>query len=286
MNPSSSSFKKALNTKNAGVKQKLEFSRNFQIRPYVNLGRTTNRLITNQKVQTELYILSYLLKGRVYHGNLWELVGERSIEVQQEETLRRHQSICNGVGGRHTAVETFLMDERKRHSVVHVGLLTKHGIRTPSAARRHSTSPLACLSLACAPLACSISTREIYGTSIVQNDITYIAPSLSLLSTWATAHVQNAFYEVFDAELDMQSELMTKSLATRHSNAYLSIDHAWVSHSNLSSHMAWDEPINISLQPEEVNFCNDVVDVDVDDIDDAINFDFDLDECPDDLEAC
>ncbi|KAG1836474.1 hypothetical protein DFJ58DRAFT_734961 [Suillus subalutaceus] len=49
----------------------------------------------------------------------------------------------------------------------------------------------------------------------------YISLSLPLLSTWITADVQEAFYKAFQMELDMQLELMMKSLATRCSNANL-----------------------------------------------------------------
>ncbi|KAG2113710.1 hypothetical protein DEU56DRAFT_919672 [Suillus clintonianus] len=319
-------------------------------------------LITNQKVQTELYILSYLLKGRVYHGDLWELAGERSIEAKQEETLRRHQSICNGTGRSHAAVERYLMDERKRQCQLevslysqaieileqlrmpHVGLLAKHEIRTPSAAWRHSAPPLACLPLACAPLACSISTRETCNACSVQNDVylssansshwhgsspltsipsprataqqespvsallNHIGPSMPLLSTWVTADVQNAFYKAFQTELDMQSELMSKSLATRHSNAYLrnlgldllilhskmqraqaeiklymvAIDNTrLLDSSDLSSHSAWDETVGTSLLPGEASPYDDLFDGD---IEEPIDFDFDPDECPDDPE--
>ncbi|KAG1869345.1 hypothetical protein DFJ58DRAFT_837653 [Suillus subalutaceus] len=44
-----------------------------------------------QWLQTELYVLSFLLKDRVYPDDLWEMVGECSIEAKQDETLRRHQ---------------------------------------------------------------------------------------------------------------------------------------------------------------------------------------------------
>lgn len=46
-------------------------------------------------------------------------------------------------------------------------------------------------------------------------------PSLPLLSTWVTPDVWNAFDDAFRTELDMQSELMIKSLSTRRSNAYI-----------------------------------------------------------------
>ncbi|KAG2115532.1 hypothetical protein DEU56DRAFT_176301 [Suillus clintonianus] len=234
-------------------------------------------LIASQKLQTESYILSYLLKDRVYSGDLWELVGERSIEALQEETLRSHQGICNanGDGGRHTAVERFLMEERRNRCQIEVSLYSqaigvleqfrmphirapaKHEIKTPSATLRHMGTPSQHSPLSCAPLACSIFTRVKRETWLMRNDayinptgfypplesspplensspleapppsplgrppsaqeepaygiLDRIGPSLPLLSTWITADVQEAFYEAFQTELDMQSELMAKS---------------------------------------------------------------------------
>ncbi|KAG1853402.1 hypothetical protein F4604DRAFT_1933296 [Suillus subluteus] len=246
-------------------------------------------LIASQKLQTESYILSYLLKDRVYPGDLWELVGERSTEVMQEETLRSHQCICkiNGDGGRHghVAVERFLVEERRKRCqmevslysqaieileqfrIPHIGTPAKHEIKTPSITLRHVGTPSQCSPLPCAPLACSISTRVKCEAWLMRNDVYLnrtgfypllesspplensspleasapsslgqpssaqeepaysnldrIGPSLPLLSTWVTTDVQEAFYEAFQTELDMQSKLMTKSPATRHSNANL-----------------------------------------------------------------
>ncbi|KAG1817194.1 uncharacterized protein BJ212DRAFT_1299353 [Suillus subaureus] len=232
--------------------------------------------------------------------------------------------------------------EQLQMSVAHVRLLAKHKIKTPSAAWRHSAPPLACLPLACAPLACSISTQETCRACSVQNDVylssansshwhglspltsipspqataqqespvsallSHIGPSMPLLSTWVTADVQNAFYKAFQTELDMQSELMSKSLATRHSNAYLCnlgldllILHSKMQHtqaeiklymvainnthlldsSNLSSHSAWDETVGMSLLPGEASPYDDLFDGD---IEEPIDFDFNPDKCPDD----
>ncbi|KAG1765158.1 hypothetical protein EV702DRAFT_1051109 [Suillus placidus] len=143
---------------------------------------------------------------RVYPGDLWELVGEHSIEAMQEETLHRHQGICNvgGDRGRHVAVERFLMEDRKKQCQMevslysqsieileqlrmpHIGAPAKHEIKTPLATFRHR-----------------------------------IGSSPPLLSTWITADVQEAFYEAFQTELDMQSELMSKFFVARRSNANL-----------------------------------------------------------------
>ncbi|KAG1846034.1 hypothetical protein F4604DRAFT_1688527 [Suillus subluteus] len=222
------------------------------------LSNALGSLIANQKLQTELYILSFLLKNRVYPGDLWELVEERSIEAKQEETLRRHQSICaNRHARRHAAVERILLDKRKRRCQMEVSLYTqaievldqhwlsrfgarsKHFIRPPL---RQTIAPTDHLPLPCTPLACSISAREMCKVWRMSHDAHFVptvtsltealsplnssissctGPSLPLSSTWVTADVQKSFYQSFKQELAIQAELMVTSLATRRSNAYL-----------------------------------------------------------------
>ncbi|KAG1847285.1 hypothetical protein C8R48DRAFT_779277 [Suillus tomentosus] len=325
-------------------------------------------LIASQKLQTELYILSYLLKDRVYPGDLWELVGERSIEAMQEETLYRHQAICNAGRdrGRHAAVERFLMEERKKRCQMevslysqaieileqfrmpHIGAPAKHEIKTPSATLRHVGAPSRCLPLPCAPLACSISTRAKCEAWLIRNDaylnsaglspplesspslgsppllegsppfgasppsslgqppsaqeepvhdvLDRIGSSPPLLSTWITADVQEAFYEAFQTELDMQSELMSKSFVARRSNANLrnhGLDllilqakmhraqaeitlytlalentHAF-DFSDHSSQTSWDRSVLRPILSDELHYC----DVDADDDSDQLHHD-------------
>ncbi|KAG2051214.1 hypothetical protein BDR06DRAFT_973931 [Suillus hirtellus] len=68
-----------------------------------------------------------------------------------------------------------------------------------------------------APLPCSITTQESEIWFALQEE----SPSLPLSSTWVTTDVQEAFYNAFQEELNMQAELMTMSLTTRHNNTYL-----------------------------------------------------------------
>ncbi|KAG1839008.1 hypothetical protein C8R48DRAFT_679964 [Suillus tomentosus] len=218
--------------------------------------RLMARFIASQKLRTELYVLLFLLKDHVYPGNLWELVGERSIEAMQEEILRRHQSTCtSGDDKRHATVERMLMDERKKRCQMEVSLysqaielLEQHwmcmssGLPHQTHGKRlyQHTAPLPC-----APLACSITTRGMWEAWLTRDDthlisvaeseiwfasqeerrapisLNCISPSLPLSSTWVTTNVQEAFYNAFQEELNMQAELMTMSLATRHNNTYL-----------------------------------------------------------------
>ncbi|KAG1893251.1 uncharacterized protein F5891DRAFT_1207720 [Suillus fuscotomentosus] len=187
-------------------------------------------LIANQKLQTELYILAYLLKDRVYTGDLWELIGERSIEAKQEESLRRHQITCGGVNeGRHVIVERFLMEERKKRCQMEVSLysqaienleqLRMHNIYWSSIQAQYQ-DPLSNLE-ACN---CTFTLRTITLRTFGLLDCytrDHIGPPSLLLSTWITADVQDTFFKAFQTELDMQSDLMTKSLVARRSNAYL-----------------------------------------------------------------
>jgi hypothetical protein len=68
-----------------------------------------------------------LLKDRVYPGNLWEIIGERTIEVKQEATLLQHQSTCIGgsKGKRHVMIEHLLMEERKKRGQMEVSLYSQ-----------------------------------------------------------------------------------------------------------------------------------------------------------------
>ncbi|KAG1859421.1 hypothetical protein C8R48DRAFT_774758 [Suillus tomentosus] len=229
-------------------------------------------LIASQKLQTELYVLLFLLKDRVYSGDLWEMIGERSIEVKQEEMLRRHQYICTGGdGGRHALVEQVLMDERRRQCEMEVSLysqvidrleqhwMSRFGARTKHTIRPSvkTVTPANYIPLPCAPLACSIATRETYKAWLPRNNAHCFIPcpehlteknlcsdgstlsvfsqsslqagrptsclgsSILLSSAWVTSDVQERFFKAFQAELTIQAELMVTSLATRRNNAHL-----------------------------------------------------------------
>ncbi|KAG1736825.1 hypothetical protein EDD22DRAFT_852209 [Suillus occidentalis] len=207
-------------------------------------------LTANQKLQTELYILSHLLKDRVRPEDLWRLVGECCIEAKQEETLGRHQINCHATyWGRHVDVERFLLEERKKWCdmeislylqaigileqlwMPHIRVPAKHEIRTPSATLKHAAAFLPCVPLPCAPLACSIEEWRIlqHGCGTFQQFLYILyfpsgkhsSPSLPLLSTWITVKIQEAFFNAFQMELHMQVELMRKFVAAKRSNAYL-----------------------------------------------------------------
>ncbi|KAG2130716.1 hypothetical protein DEU56DRAFT_465360 [Suillus clintonianus] len=234
-------------------------------------------LIVDQKLQTELYVLSFLLKDRVYPDDLWEIVGERSIEVKQDERLRSHQRSCTGGDDEsHAIVERILIEERRKRCQMEVSLYSKaierleqyrtpsarmnplpmHETKTPSAMLIRAAEPLAHALVPCAPLACSIATREKYEALTTGNDgliptagfsidepspldgptpsgapggepgtanLNWISPTLPLMSTWVTTSVQEAFYEAFHTELTCQAELMAKSMRNTCDNAYVHI---------------------------------------------------------------
>lgn len=79
------------------------------------------------QLEFELRILSFLLKDRVYPGDLWEIVAERTIEAKQEAILQQHQSIR--VGGfkrrRHVILEHLLMEEKKKRGQMEVSLYSQ-----------------------------------------------------------------------------------------------------------------------------------------------------------------
>ncbi|KAJ8595136.1 hypothetical protein M405DRAFT_910793 [Rhizopogon salebrosus TDB-379] len=141
-------------------------------------------LTANLQLQTELYILSFLLKDRVYPGNLWELVGERSIEAKQEEVFRRHQTICKGGDrGRHTAVERFLMEERRKRCQMEVSLYCQAieilgQYRFP---QQHGDTQLHLYPVhlypSCVSLACSIAMQEKCEDWLLRHARCYLDPA-------------------------------------------------------------------------------------------------------------
>ncbi|KAG0700317.1 hypothetical protein DFH29DRAFT_1070187 [Suillus ampliporus] len=66
------------------------------------------KLIPTEMLRTELYLLYTLLKGRVYAGDLWQMVGWRMVEVQNEELLRS----TGGDGRTRVIAERTFMEEK------------------------------------------------------------------------------------------------------------------------------------------------------------------------------
>ncbi|KAG1840203.1 hypothetical protein C8R48DRAFT_679624, partial [Suillus tomentosus] len=193
------------------------------------------------KLQTELRVLSFLLKDRVYPGDLWEIIGERTIEVKQEATLLQHQSTCIGgsKGKRHVMIEHLLMEERKNGA--RWRCLCMHDMMTFSTTSRRAGP--------CASPFCPTATRnkcdawlkiphsyplrgELFmemcsyvdrstlskpGLTIAHEDkrasviLNCVGPSLPLLSTWVAVDVQEAFYSAVCAEQACQARLMTQT---------------------------------------------------------------------------
>lgn len=58
-----------------------------------------------------MYLLYFLLKGRVDFGDIWQVVGGRLLEAQREESL---QSFAGDTARRCTAERTFMEDRRDR----------------------------------------------------------------------------------------------------------------------------------------------------------------------------
>ncbi|KAG1817879.1 hypothetical protein EV424DRAFT_1347774 [Suillus variegatus] len=142
----------------------------------LNSGKSS--LAPTSHLQTELKVLSFLLKDRVYTGNLWELVGERTIEAKQELMLQQHQNLCAfGLKGRkHHWMRELLQLQCLNHYGATSEFSTAHGDKR---------------------------------TSIIMNSI---SPSLPILNTWVAMDVQEAFYSAFHAEQACQAELLSHSL--------------------------------------------------------------------------
>ncbi|KAG2741671.1 hypothetical protein P692DRAFT_20879848 [Suillus brevipes Sb2] len=124
-------------------------------------------LIANHKLQTEVRVLSFLLKDRVYPGDLWEIIGECTIEAQQEAILRQHQNICTGEyeGRRHVVAELLLMQERKKRGQMEVSLYTQaiehlHQQRSRMGNMSFSSSTKSPCAAPSAHISCPPATRD------------------------------------------------------------------------------------------------------------------------------
>ncbi|KAG2137545.1 hypothetical protein DEU56DRAFT_804393 [Suillus clintonianus] len=81
------------------------------------------RLIPTEMLRTELYLLYFLLMGRIYPGDLWQIVGRRIVEAQNEELLRNTSGLwdCRRRG----IVERTFMEERRDRCQMEVSLCSK-----------------------------------------------------------------------------------------------------------------------------------------------------------------
>ncbi|KAG2744574.1 hypothetical protein P692DRAFT_20877782 [Suillus brevipes Sb2] len=79
------------------------------------------RLIPTEKLRTELYLLHFVLKGRVYLGDIWQIVTGRMLEAQREESLR-------STTGDHTnlwSIERDFMEEKRDLCQLEVSLCSQ-----------------------------------------------------------------------------------------------------------------------------------------------------------------
>jgi hypothetical protein len=73
------------------------------------------------QVRTELYLLYFLLKGRVYLGDMWQMVGVRLLEAQREESLRS----ISGDNAVRAIVERAFMEEKRNRCQLEVSLCSQ-----------------------------------------------------------------------------------------------------------------------------------------------------------------
>ncbi|KAG1856446.1 hypothetical protein F4604DRAFT_1931876 [Suillus subluteus] len=199
------------------------------------------------QLQTELYLLNFLLKGRVYLGDIWQIVGGRLLEAQREELLR-------SATGDHTnrwSIEQDFMEEKRDRCQLEVSLCSQainhmeqcwampicpvavpvtHNATSFSATTRHIVEPvvtysavkLHCLKVALLQAGGKFDFSHLeQRTSVTVNSN---GPSFSLQSTWVTTCIQDAFDEAHKVELSTQVGLMASYLDvggchTHHRNA-------------------------------------------------------------------
>ncbi|KAG2753918.1 hypothetical protein P692DRAFT_20828911 [Suillus brevipes Sb2] len=152
-------------------------------------------LTANQKLHTKLYVLASVLKKCI-------------IEAKQEETLQRNHSACT-----HTDVR--MHATRKKRCQMEVTLYSQaieffeqhwlcgHTFDLIKPPVRQTHAPTGCVPLPCAPLACSIETRE--RDAQMSDDVplvTTTAPSL-LSSPMPLIHSHSASPEAIPTSNDL-----------------------------------------------------------------------------------
>ncbi|KAG1814688.1 uncharacterized protein BJ212DRAFT_1361415 [Suillus subaureus] len=193
-------------------------------------------LVVNQKLRTELFVLSFLLKDQVYPADLWELVGERSIEAKQEETLRLHQSSCTGGDdGSHAIVERLLIEERKKRCQIEVSLYSQaierlEQYRTPlthvnDPAKREIMTPSAMSKKEVAPLTCSIATQEMCEDWLMRNEAHLIPAAEPFIENYSP--LDGSTVSILD-QLTTAQEEKSKSAILNHITPSLPLLSTWV----------------------------------------------------------
>lgn len=208
-------------------------------------------LIANQKLRTELFVLSFLLKDRVYPADLWELVGERSIEAKQEETLRLHQNSCTGGDDRsHAIVERLLIEERRKRCQIEVSLYSQaierikqhrtpltctndpatHKIRMPSAMPKKEV----------ASLACPTATQEMCEAWLTRNEACLIPAAEPLIENFNFSPLDGSTASV----LDHSATAKLKSAILNDVTPSLPLLNTWVT---VNAQKTFDEAFTIEL---------------------------------------
>ncbi|KAG1761719.1 hypothetical protein EDD22DRAFT_847604 [Suillus occidentalis] len=182
------------------------------------------RLIPTETIRTELYLLYFLLKGRVYLGDIWQIVGERLLEAQREESLRstkdstrwimpigvanpiaRNSSPFSAPSKCHArpdapysaAAVAYLAAVKKKCE----GWLRRQRADLSPAQRRPSFN--------CRSLPNGSTSSAVHQLAVIVDSID---PSFCLSSTWVPPGVQDALNEARKAELSAQAGLMTTYL--------------------------------------------------------------------------
>ncbi|KAG1907210.1 uncharacterized protein F5891DRAFT_1181504 [Suillus fuscotomentosus] len=196
------------------------------------------KLIPTEKLRTELYLLYFLLKGRVYIGNIWQIVGEWMLEAQREESLR------NTAGGSMCPIPIPVMHNVTSFSATPRRIVEPAVAYSPAALaysatvrnkcetwlRRQNTDPIFESN---SPLNSSTlsAVEQFTYTPLEQQtlfSVKFNGPPFCLLSTWITTGVQETFDEARKVELTTQARLMA---------SYLDIDGYHTHHHNAQSEL-------------------------------------------------
>ncbi|KAG0697196.1 hypothetical protein DFH29DRAFT_878841 [Suillus ampliporus] len=197
------------------------------------------KLIPTEMIRTELYIVYILLKDRVDPGDLWEFVGLRVVEAQNEELL---QNICGDHERRKIAERTFT-DAKRARCEMEVYLYSKAIDYTKQLVstlqlKNHVTVQEKCntwlMGLDTARIQAEGLSMEDNGShpvaisqsALARHDNQTFIPIGSSFPLLDTTEVQEAFDETRKAELTIQAALMP---------AYLDIQSSYIPQRNIQS---------------------------------------------------
>ncbi|KAG2129751.1 hypothetical protein DEU56DRAFT_758036 [Suillus clintonianus] len=190
------------------------------------------RLIPTEKLRTELYLLHFVLKGRVYLGDTWQIVaGQRDFMEEKRDRCQLEVSLCSQAIDHVEQRWTIPTSRRIMEPTTAYSVATRN--KCESWLRRQKNDPIppkeiASIESASPLLGSSSAVGQFSLLHLEKRTLVTVNsddPSFSLQSTWVTICLQEAFQEARKVELSTQARLMSMYLDvegyhTHHRNAH------------------------------------------------------------------